>query len=264
MLKSLKKYWSVYLDFFSTSYSVSTSFRTSFVLIIFLDLFFYLSVLYSVELMFNHVELIADLSKNQFLFFLSYMLALDQLHMIFVSPNFWELSEKIKTGNFDYTLIRPLHSLFTSFFREVRVSSFVNTPLLIFFLYKYGSASGLTWISWLMLPFLLLLSFLLLIILEFIISCLMFWTTEGNGINFLRMQFQTVARWPETIYAPGIRLFFTIALPFLVIGSTPVAILLEPARWYLIFKILILIILFWFILLWVWNKALLKYNSASS
>ena len=261
---SLKKYWSVYKDFFSTSYSVTTSFRTSFVLIVLLDVFFYLSVIYSIELMFNHIDFIAGWNKNQFLFFVSYVLALDQFHMVFVSPNFWDLSEKIRTGNFDFTLVRPLHSLFNSFFRQVRVSSFVNFPMVVYFLYQYGTGAQLSLISWLLLPFMLVLSFTLLVILEFIISCLMFWTTEGNGINFLRMQLQTLARWPEYLFNPAIRLTFTLFLPFLVIGTTPVEILINPDKWYLVFRILSLIILFWFILLWLWNKALIKYNSASS
>lgn len=247
-----------------TSITMASSFRLSFVLLILMDLFFLFSALYSVEFIYDHVANIGPWDKNQLLFFVMFMMMLDNLHMIFVSESFWALSFQIRTGELDFVILKPGSTIFSTFFRFFRVSSCINTPIFAYYLIKYGTAVGLSPIDWVLLPFLISLAFLLLIYLEFCISTLMFYMVEGMGINFLRMQLQQLSRWPNFIFASLTRKTLTFVVPILTIGSAPVHFLYDKSKWEWLVALLISIIVFHFILVHLWRRGLSHYDSASS
>ena len=112
----MKNYLLVYKKFFDTSFAEVSSFRTSFVLIIFMDLAFYLTTLTAVTVIYDHVQTIGPWKKDELLFFIVFMLSLDHLHMIFFSENFWELSRKIRLGLLDFDLLGERALFFLSFF----------------------------------------------------------------------------------------------------------------------------------------------------
>lgn len=229
-----------------------------------MDLFFYFSSLATVSFIFDHVQTIGPWNKEQLMFFISFMLCVDHLHMTLISESFWVLSRDIKSGSMDFTILKPIHSIFTSFFRHIRTSSLCNTFIVWACLFYYGNEINLSVLSWILLPFLVILAFCLLALLEFIISTSMFWMTEGMGINFLRMQFQNLSRWPNFIYSSMSRRFFTMVIPVLLIGSAPVHFLLDHSMWHYLVYLVIAIIMSYIVLIFLWNKALNQYESASS
>lgn len=257
-------YFKIYRSFISISFTEAMSFRTSFILLILMDIFFYASTLATVSFIYDHVEMIGPWDKHKLMFFISFMLALDHLHMSFLSESFWYLSRHIKQGDIDFILLRPAHSIFSVFFRHIRPSSLCNTPLVWGGLIYFGMQIPLRLDQWILIPFLLLLAFTLLAILEFIISTAMFWTTEGMGINFLRMQMQSLSRWPDFIYHQFSRRVFLIFFPLLLIGSGPIRFLYDYSYWLYLLGMLIAIIIGAKVLTYLWQKALKNYESASS
>lgn len=264
MFKELKHYLSVYKMFVYTSSAQAMSFRTSFVLMIFMDIFFFLSALLTVDFIYDHVAQIGAWRREQLMFFISFMLCVDHLHMLLLSHSFWRFSDDLKSGDLDYTLLRPMSSIFIVFFRYFKPSSIFNTfttgGALIYFALKLD----FTWTQWAMLPFLIVLAFVLLALLEFIISCAMFWLVEGLGINFLRMQMQSVSRWPDFIYSYYTKKFLTFVVPVLLIGSGPVHFLFDPSNWHWIASMFVACIGCYYFLHFLWNKGLTHYDSASS
>ena len=264
MIKEIRHHFSVYKMFVSTSFSQSMSFRLNFFLLILMDIFFYFSSLMTVNFIFDHVQTIGPWNKEQLMFFISFMLCVEHLHMTLISESFWVLPRDIKSGNMDFTLLKPISSIFNCFFRYIRTSSICNIVVVWACLIYFGRKVELDLIAWISLPFLVLLGFTLLAILEFIISTSMFWMTEGMGINFLRMQFQNLSRWPNFIYASLSRKVFTVAVPILLIGSAPVHFLLDHSAWdYLLYLITAILISFC-VLKFVWKMAINQYESASS
>ncbi|MBI2518938.1 MAG: ABC-2 family transporter protein [Bdellovibrio sp.] len=264
MLGQIKIYLSVYKKFLDCAFSRATTFRTSFFLIVIMDLFFYASVLGSVDFIFQHVQTIGGWNRNQFLFFLSFMLAIDNLHMSFLSENFWIFALDLKSGVLDYIFIRPVSSIFLVFFRSIRVSTMLNTPLVIYFLIHFGARADLHIIDFLLLPFLLLISLLIMVEIEIIISTLMFWLIEGNGINFLRMQLQNVARWPDFVYGQWAKRIFTLFCPVLLIGTPSVRFIFKKSDCFPLLLQMIAMIVLYMIMTKFWFYGLRKYESASS
>ena len=260
----MNNYLSVYKKFFETSLAEASSFRTSFFLIMVMDLTFYFVTLTSVSFIYDHVTTIGPWDKNQLLFFISFMLTMDHIHMVIVSENFWEMSVKIRTGTLDFDLLRPLPSLFSVFFRYVRTSSLFITPVVWGMLGYFGNKAGLVWQDWILVPPLLILGFILFILIEFCMSTAMFWIVEGYGINFMRMQFQQLARWPNFVYAYVPRKFLTIFIPVLLAGSGPVHFIFDRAKYELLGSMVVAIIFVSIILKFLWNLGLNKYDSPSS
>ncbi len=220
--------------------------------------------IHSAHFLFDHVSTIGIWNKDQFLFFLGFMLYLDSLHMIIVSENFWELSFDLKMGKMDFHILKPINLIFNTFFRSFRSSSLLGNILLTIYLIYYGLRLDFSFFDWFILPIFIVLSFLLLIILEFIISTAMFWVTEGIGINFLRMQFQSISRWPHFVYTEFPRKIFLTVLPFLLIGSAPMEFFFNQGKMELLIYQFLCIVIFGFILKYLWNKGLNHYDSASS
>lgn len=264
MKESIIHYLRVYKKFIETSFSVDLSFRVNFILMVVMDLFFYLSTLATVSFIYDHVSVIGPWDKNQLMFFITFMLCVDQFHMTFISESFWRLPHDIRQGQMDYTILRPLSTIFSTFFRHARPSSMCNTPVIWSVLIYYGLQVKLSTLSWVMLPVVFLLAFILLAIIEFIVSSWMFWLTEGVGLNFLRMQMQQLSRWPDFIYGTMIRRVFTIFIPLLMIGSYPVKFLFSPNQWHLIFILVVAIVVSAIVLRMFWHRGLRNYESASS
>ena len=260
----MRKYYSVYKKFFETSLAEASSFRTSFFLIMIMDLVFYFVTLSSVSIIYDHVSTIGNWDKDQLLFFISFMLTMDHLHMVVVSENFWELSVKVRTGSLDFDLLRPMPSIFSVFFRYVRTSSLFITPIVWGMLIYFGNNVGLTMMDWIIVPPLIILGFILFVLIEFCLSTAMFWIVEGHGINFLRMQFQQLARWPNFIYSTVPRRIMTLFVPILLVGSGPVHFIYDRQKFHLLIGMIVAIFVVSLVLKFLWRFGLVKYDSPSS
>lgn len=263
-LARARHYLLVYREFVATSLAEATSYRTHFVLLIAMQLGFYATSLASVDFLCDHVASVGIWNREQFLFFVAYMLAVDELHMAFISESFWVLGDSIRRGQLDYDLLRPLPFHFVVFFRHVRPASLLLLPVSWAMLGWYGWKAALPVHAWALLPFLLLLSFALVVAFEVLVAAAMFWTVEGTGINFLRMQFQTLSRWPDFIYAPGPRRLFTFVLPILLVGNAPVRFLFDPRDTALLAFMVPALAGLVLANRLAWGAALARYDSASS
>lgn len=260
----MKTYLRVYRKFVETSLAAAMSFRISFVLIIIMDLIFYATSYFTVDFIYDHVNLIGSWKREQLLFFLSFMLCLDNLHMIVISENFWVFNYIVRTGEMDFVLLRPLNSIFSVFFRHFRAASLVNVPLAHGMLYYFAYQLELPWTSIIMIPFLLILSFFLLVSLEIIISTATFWMTEGYGINFLRMQMQKMSRWPHFVYHGLWKIMFLWCFPVLLVGSAPSSVVYNENSLAWLAALVGALIVSMFVMLKIWSIGVKNYESASS
>ena len=242
--------------------SEDLSFRENFVLqslmnSCFIGVYFFTSIF-----IFNHVEQIGLWNKDQFLFFLSFALFIDQLHYFIFAFNFWIFSDDVRLGAFDFTLLKPVSSLFITYFKRLSTPGVFTILITFSMLVYFGIKLDLSLWMWLSLPFCAVLSLSLLLAIEVLISLFNFFTIEGIGINQARLQVQQIYRWPDFIYRGSVRLFL---FPFLAITSIPVRYLLDFSYWTWLAFLALAVCLFWYIIIFfIWPKALNFYESASS
>ena len=260
-MKTIYKYLSIYKEFFKSSLSEELSFRLNFTLqslmnISFIGMYFFTSLF-----IFNHIEHIGLWNKEEFLFFLSFALAVDQTHYLLFAANFWTFSADIRLGKLDFHLLSPAPSLFIILLRIVAVPGIPTILLTYSMVIYFGIQLGLNPLVWISLPFCLLLSLFLLLGFEVLISIFNFFTIQGLGVNQLRLQVQQLCRWPDFIYKNPARLWL---FPLLAITSIPVRWILDMSYWYWLASMFFGVILLWSIILLVWPKALGFYESPSS
>lgn len=267
----LLKYMLIYREFLSNGLAQATSFRAHFTLVLVMDLLFYASALLTVDIVFSHVGMIGTWSRSDFLFFVSFMLALDGLHMTFISEAFWTLAEDIRKGTFDFTLLKPVSPFFIMFARHLRLPSLIILPIPLVLLFHFGSGMGLSLPMMLIIPLLLLIAFALLVSIEVLIAMGTFWLVDTYGINFLRIQLQQVGRWPEFVYRGTLKRILLFVLPILLVGSAPVHFLRSLATGTGLQEALGMMALMFFGIplmavatALVWKVVLLRYESASS
>lgn len=260
----IKHYASVYMEFLRTSLAKNIGFRTNFVLLLIMDIIFYFTTLAGIDFIYNHIETIGPWRRDQLLFFASFMLALDNLHMTFISENFWIFSDDLKQGKLDFVLLKPIHAIFIVFFSHIRSASMLSSLFAWSCLIYFGLKVDLNWIQWTLIPFLLLAGLAFQVILEIIFSTTMIWVIDGVGINFLRMEFQRLSKWPDFIYQKVFRRIFTFAIPILLIGSAPVNILLGQSVYYYLVSFCVLSVIMYVIMIRFWRFAIRHYESASS
>ncbi len=240
------------------------SFRINFIFLIGMELIFYSTNLFTVDFIFDYVDTIGPWNRDQFLFFTAFMLTVDHMHMTFNSENFWWFSDDLKRGNLDFTLLKPISSIFTVFFRRMRPGTLPNIFTTWGLMIYFGSKLDFAWWAWAALPLLILTSYAFIISLEIIISISMFWLTEGHGVNFLRMQLQRFSQWPDFVFMYFTRKALTFFFPILLVGTAPVQLMFDASNW----KYFILM-LFYFGLSLItikalWSLGLKQYESASS
>ena len=257
----MKKYLQIYKEFFRTCFNLNMSFPMNFTLQTLMNLVFLITSFLTASFIFIHVENIGLWNKEEFLFFLSFVFALDQTHYLFFSFNFWQFARDIRLGQLDFHLLKPAHSLFIVFTRNLAIpgliTAFISWLLLIYF----GIKADINWIQWICLPLLLFLGLMFLLAIEILISLFNFLTVEGLGVNQVRLQLQHLCRWPDFIYKNPVRKWL---LPFLAVTSVPGRFLIDMSYGNWVFFMTLGTVILWVILLFLWPKALFLYKSPSS
>ena len=258
----MKRYFQIYKEFFKTSLAEDLSFRFDFLLQSLMNISFLGAYFFSSLFIFDHVNLVGLWAEEEFLFFLSFVLLLDQIHYFLLSFNFWIFSDSIRTGYFDFILLKPISSLFVVFFNRLAASGALTILASFLMLVYFGLKLNLSLWIWLSLPFCLLFALALLFGIEVIISLLNFLTIEGLGVNQARLEIQQLARWPDFIYKKIPRFFL---LPFLAVTSIPVRWILDISYWSWFAVMIIGVVFLWLLIIfWIWPKGLALYESASS
>jgi ABC-2 type transport system permease protein len=257
-------YARIYRQYLALNIERAMAFRVHFFLLILLDVFFYSVTLLTIDFTFSQVGPLNGWTREHFLFFASFMLAVDQLHMTFLSESFWIFSVDLRTGALDFTLLRPANPIFITFFRFIRVGSlmlfFIPLGLLIYF----GMQLGLTPLAWGALPVMVLCSLALVVAIEIALLMSAFWLVDSTGVNFLRMQLQDISRWPDFVYQTTLRRFFTFAVPVLLASTMPVRFLFNQSEWPGVLLLLAFTAVGIALISFFWRRGLRRYESASS
>lgn len=261
---NFKQYLAVYRNFISCSMTEELTYRVNFFMILIVDVIFTLSTLGAVYVLFEHIQQLGPWNRDQLLLFFCFMLIVDDFQGLVLSSNFWMLSMDLKAGNLDFTFLKPVKSLFPMFFRYLRPSSLISLAVDIGLIVYFGNKVGLSTLQFSLIFPLLVAAISLRFLVEMVIALLMFWTTEGVGINFVRLQLQSLSRWPDFIYKGIARRALTTILPVLVIGSAPMHFLFDFSKWHSLALLMALIVVFAFVLRFTWTHAKRRYESASS
>ena len=183
-----------------------------------------------------------------------------------------ELSSKLRSGEFDIALTKPIHPFLHEMFGGFNmgyVSHFtISLIIIIFSLRTLGHQLTMVHIAWLIL--MILGASLLQAAALIASSVLSFFTISNNPlVDFLLFDIKKFTNYPITIFPRGIQLILTFVLPFAFINYYPAAMLFNkpiPVGYPSVLPYLtpIVGIIFFIGSIILWNWGLKHYKSTGS
>ena len=256
----------LWLAFFKNSLSRNMEYKMNFILDLFIDAIFYGSYFFLFSVIFSYVDALGDFSKDAVIIFLIITYLTDSVFVFFFGSNTFQVNRMVVKGDLDLLLLKPVNSLFFISFRYVATYSIISTILLFCLLLRmttlYPEPIGL--INYIIFFISFLLGILILYSLEFIISCLVFWYKNFSVGGWLSSELTKYSRRPDSIYSGVLRKLLFSFFPMAMISSLPARMLIFGPDYQLLLIQLFVTAIALFFTIFIWNRGLIRYDSASS
>ncbi|MFN7262289.1 MAG: ABC transporter permease [Pseudobdellovibrionaceae bacterium] len=259
------KYLRLYKAFFKASLIADLEYRANFLTRIATDIFWYLAQIVTFETIYRHTDLIGGWSIEQMRVFLGVLFVVDAFYMILFHDNLDRMSERVRKGELDLLLAKPVNSQFMLSCQRLGTAMIGNLMI------------GTSWLVWSLtqLPEFHLANLLWLLVLvpagllvvyscRFIFSSTAVIFTRSENLMYLWFQLYKLGMRPDSIYVPWLRILLLTVFPMAFIVSVPArSLLFQPAyglfAWAILWSLGLLFLSHLF-----WRFALKHYSSASS
>ncbi len=260
-----KKYFILYRAFFKASAISEIEFRLNFAMKIFNDIIWYAAQVFTFEVLFLHTKLIGTWDVYQTRVFLGVLFIIDAMYMIFLQENLDKFSEKVRKGELDLLLTKPVNSQFMISFQKVSVSCFGN--LMIATGWFVSSLLNLQEVSWgrsLWIFLLVPCGFTILYSIRFCMAALSVILVRADNLQFVWYQLYRLGMRPDSIYLRWLQIIILTILPVGLIASVPARAILDPPEtWVYVWSLAAAPLSLWLSSRF-WKFALTRYQSASS
>ncbi|WII72562.1 ABC-2 family transporter protein [Bdellovibrio sp. 22V] len=264
-MATLKKYLSLYAALFRTSFIADLEYRVNFLTKIVTDIFWYAAQIITFEVLFQHTPKIGDWNLEQMRVFLGIMFVVDGLYMIILSENLDQFSEKVRKGDLDLLLAKPINSQFMISLQKAGTAMIGNLALGTgWFIYSLSQLSDFEWTRLFWLLVLIPCGLVALYAMRFFMASTAVIFARSENLQFIWYQIYRLGMRPDSIYVPWFKWFILTALPVGVIASVPARAILEPPNFGLFIWVVVLSGILIYLSNKFWNFALRFYSSASS
>jgi ABC-2 type transport system permease protein len=264
---SLSRYLIIYSALWRNSIVREMGFKANFLLWIVVEMLWFALQLGFIAVIYQHTDRIATWSKWEVILLVGASHFIQQIYTAIFLTNLTQLSEYIRTGKLDFMLLLPVNTRFLVSFRQVDLGGFANAASAIAVMGYAVRQLHLGVSAWQLLGFLLLTlcSILVHYSLMLILAATSFWTIRGQGIVWGYYNLFNIARMPDAAFQGFFKVFFTYAIPMLLVANVPAKLLAEKLESR--FEMLLLFVLGLVCFLVsesVWRFSLRHYTSASS
>ena len=261
----MNKYFRLYLAFFRTGFIADMEYRANFIFRVLTDTIWYVAQITGFEVIFTHTNNIAGWDSQKTRVFLGLLFIVDAIYMITLSDNLDRLSDRVRKGDLDLLLLKPINSQF--FISLQRVSTSLISNLIMatsYFCYCLYHLPDLSLIRLLWLLLLIPCGIICLYSFRFIFAATSIIFTKADNMQFLWHQVYRLGMRPDQIYSRWIRLMILSVVPVAMVASVPARFIVGPpdltlAAWTVAWSCFCLWCSHKF-----WNLSLRYYSSASS
>jgi ABC-2 type transport system permease protein len=251
---------------FKTSLIAELEFRMNIVLKIINDVIWYVTQAILFEVLFQLVPHIGDWTLKSSRIFLGILFIVDAVYSILFYDNLEKLSERVRKGDLDFILSKPMNSQFAMSVYKMNVSYIINLILVIawFVYHLVHSGIELDIFRILLFPVMILSSVCIIYSTRVLFCTLSVIFTRADYIMYVWYQLYRFGTRPDSIYPMGIRFVIMSIMPFALIASVPAKWLIFHISWLWFFWSIFVGLLFLYFSHLFWNFALKRYSSASS
>lgn len=262
-----RRYLSIYGALWRNSLVREMMFKANFIMWIIVETLWFALQIGFMSVIYSHTDSIATWGKWEVILLIGAAQFIQQIfHGIFLN-NCTQLSENIRTGKLDFMLLLPVNTRFLISMRTVDLGSFVNATLAVGVMLFAANQMQLSPTVWQVIGFLLLCMAGVIIhySLMFSLACISFFTVRAQGIVWGYYNLFNIARLPDAAFRGFFRVFFTFAVPMLIVANVPVKLLAAKldSPWEMLLMLAMAAVCGVFSE-WVWRASVRNYTSASS
>lgn len=241
-------------------------FRGDFFVWSLVELFWMAVNLLLVSVIYQHTESIAGWSKYEMVLLVGTSMIVQRLLMGFFWSSIFEMGRNVRTGNFDFFLAQPGNVMFMATTRKLDpdglINSFVAAGVVIYAVRQLGLHPGV--LDVLLYVFLLLCGLAIHYSILVLSTSLVFWLTSAQGVEGGYFTLTEFSRLPREAFKGITNTIFVWVLPVAIVSNAPARTLLHgfELRWAA--WLFVLAVLWFAITVWVFNRGLRRYASASS
>ena len=261
------RYFKIWMAFLRNTLSRDMEYKMNFIFEIFIDAIYYGSLFFFFKVIFQFVNQLGDFNHDAVMIFLVTMYIADSLYIFLLGGNVFEINNKVKSGDLDFILLKPINSQFFISCRYVNTHAIISICILSILLVKLTYAyhgNSLLLINYIFYIPSLVLGMFIFYSFEFIIASLVFWFRNFSYAGWLAGELTKYSRRPDSIYKTWFRKTLFSIFPMAMISSVPSRILIFGVNFKLFFLQLFIASIFLWITTLIWQKGLLRYESASS
>ncbi|TKI72684.1 hypothetical protein FC756_01075 [Lysinibacillus mangiferihumi] len=223
------------------------------------------ALFFSILIIFTFIKELGGWSLNEVILLYSFVTLSRALWNTFMF-NIMSLGEKIKTGNLDVLLLRPVNPLFQIFTEKFDPDTIGEIFFsLVIFNYSLIVLELVNFCNILKIAFLLISSILTFAAIHLVVHSLCFWFINNDGLSTIIWQLDDLTTYPMSVFPKWLKTI-VIIVPFAFVGYYPMAFLLDKSSNNFMLNILSLIggPIFFFLSYRFWLLGLSKYQSTGS
>ncbi len=263
----VNRYFKIWVAFFKNTLSRDMEFKMNFVFEIIIDAVYYSALFFFFHVIFQFTDSLGDFDKNAVVIFLITVYISDLLYVFFLGGNVFEVNNKVKSGDLDFILLKPINSQFFISCRYVMTNALISLSILIFLLIRlayvyHGSQVMVT--NFIFYSLSIVLGIFIFYSFEFLISCMAFWFRNFSYAGWLASELTKYSRRPDSIYKNWLRKSLFTIFPMAMICSVPARMLLFGPNVYLLILQCFIAACFLLLTTFIWRRGLMRYESASS
>ncbi|GGK32602.1 ABC transporter permease [Deinococcus malanensis] len=183
---------------------------------------------------------------------------------VFVQPNMSKIAETIRTGNMDFTLLKPVDAQFNVSTRHLNVLRFPDI-LIGLGLLLYASAGLTVTAGGVLTAALLYLSALVIVYCIWLgLSTTAFWFVKTQNVSELFNGVFGAARFPVSAFPVPVRFVLTFVVPVAFITTVPAQAMTSRLSPSVALASPLVALVLWLLTRLLWRRAVASYTSASS
>lgn len=241
-------------------------FRFDFIMWSLVELFWMTVNVLLVAVIYEHTDSIAGWTRYEMLLLVGSSMLVQRFIMGFVWSNLFEMARNIRSGHFDFFLAQPGNPLVMVSTRKVDLDGLANAvvaaAIVIYAARQLGLSPSLVEMA--LYALMLLCGFLINYAILLITVSLTFWLGSAQGIEGSYFTLMEFSRLPRQAFKGVSSIVFVWILPAVVVSNVPANTLIHGFDALHTLWLLAVTIAWMSLAVWVFNRGLRRYASASS
>ena len=265
--KIIKKYIRIFFISFKYGLIQSTTYRLSFFIELFVEVGYQFASILTISVIYQNLSTVMGWTKDEMFVLYGFSIMVSQFYVGLLGVwNLWELPSKIKNGDIDFALLKPINSQYNLTIGRPYFTSILNIlfGVVVLIIGLTNLKITIDVASFVCALVVFVCGLFITYSITTIIASLSFVFINASIIGRIGGEIIFLKSYPQQIYKGFWKFIFYIVLPIIFIASVPASFITRGIDWrYLAFAVFISVLLF-FCSIKLWNRMIAHYSSASS